>query len=84
MQMLEYLQTNPFPHCSTRVSVLVPADRVLLVLNKADLLPQDQRQNLDGELGRVSGLPPVCLISCHTAEGLQDFLAALHSAVRNL
>lgn len=84
MQMLEYLQTDPLAHCSTRVSVLVPADRVLLVLNKADLLPQDQRQNLDRELGRVCGLPLVCLISCLTAEGLHSFLAALHSAVRNL
>ncbi|XP_070817095.1 tRNA modification GTPase GTPBP3, mitochondrial isoform X2 [Chaetodon trifascialis] len=61
-----------------------PADRSLLVLNKIDLLPQEQRQKLDGELSRVSGLPPVCLISCHTNEGLQDFLAALHSSVKTL
>eukprot|EP00066_Takifugu_rubripes_P028391 XP_011617657.1 PREDICTED: tRNA modification GTPase GTPBP3, mitochondrial [Takifugu rubripes] len=61
-----------------------PVDRVLLVLNKTDLLPQVQRQNLDRELERVSGLPPVCLISCHTDDGLQDFLTVLHSSVRNL
>ncbi|CAG00759.1 unnamed protein product, partial [Tetraodon nigroviridis] len=58
--------------------------RVLLVLNKTDLLPHPERQNLARELARASGLPPVCLISCHTGEGLQDFLAALHSSVRNL
>lgn len=54
------------------------------MLNKTDLLPQVQRHQLDEELGRVSGLPPLCLISCQTEEGLQDFLAELHSSVRNL
>ncbi|XP_030288027.1 5-taurinomethyluridine-[tRNA] synthase subunit GTPB3, mitochondrial isoform X2 [Sparus aurata] len=59
-------------------------DRCLLVLNKTDLLPQEQRQKLARELGRVSGLPPVSLISCHTDEGLQDFLTVLHSSVKTL
>ncbi|KAM9358283.1 5-taurinomethyluridine-[tRNA] synthase subunit GTPB3, mitochondrial [Symphorus nematophorus] len=58
--------------------------RCLLVLNKTDLLPQEQRQKLDVELRQVSGLPPVCLISCHTNEGLQDFLTELHSSVKTL
>ncbi|KAF3835317.1 hypothetical protein F7725_027875 [Dissostichus mawsoni] len=61
-----------------------PADRCLLVLNKMDLLPEDQRLELDGELRRVSGFPPVCLISCHTKEGLHDFLTVLHSSVKTL
>ncbi|XP_026179583.1 5-taurinomethyluridine-[tRNA] synthase subunit GTPB3, mitochondrial isoform X3 [Mastacembelus armatus] len=60
------------------------ADRYLLVLNKTDLLPEDQRQRLGRELRQVSGFPPVCLISCHTNEGLQDFLTVLHSSVKTL
>ncbi|XP_042338016.1 tRNA modification GTPase GTPBP3, mitochondrial isoform X2 [Plectropomus leopardus] len=61
-----------------------PADRFLLVLNKTDLLPQEQKLKLDRQLRQVSGLPPVCFISCHTNEGLQDFLAVLHSSVKTL
>ncbi|XP_034387131.1 tRNA modification GTPase GTPBP3, mitochondrial isoform X2 [Cyclopterus lumpus] len=61
-----------------------PAERSLLVLNKTDLLPEEQRLELDWELRRVSGLPPVCHISCHTNEGLQDFLAVLHRSVKTL
>ncbi|KAJ4942966.1 hypothetical protein JOQ06_005478 [Pogonophryne albipinna] len=61
-----------------------PADRLLLVLNKMDLLPEEQRLELDGELRRVSGFPPVCLISCHTKEGVHDFLTVLHSSVKTL
>lgn len=60
------------------------ADRCLLVLNKTDLLPEDERQNLDRELRRVSGLPPTCLISCRTNEGLQEFLTVLHSSLKTL
>uniref|UniRef100_A0A3Q3K8W7 TrmE-type G domain-containing protein n=1 Tax=Monopterus albus TaxID=43700 RepID=A0A3Q3K8W7_MONAL len=33
---------------------------------------------------RVCGLPPVCLISCHTNEGLQDFVTVLHNSVKTL
>ncbi|XP_026200977.1 tRNA modification GTPase GTPBP3, mitochondrial isoform X2 [Anabas testudineus] len=62
----------------------LPADKCLLVLNKSDLLPEDGRQKLTGELRRVSGLPPICLISCHSNEGLQDFLTVLHSRVKTL
>ncbi|XP_028443168.1 5-taurinomethyluridine-[tRNA] synthase subunit GTPB3, mitochondrial isoform X2 [Perca flavescens] len=61
-----------------------PADRLLLVLNKTDMLPEERRLKLDRELRRVSGLPPVCLISCHTNEGLQDFLTVLHGSVKTL
>ncbi|XP_068599574.1 tRNA modification GTPase GTPBP3, mitochondrial [Brachionichthys hirsutus] len=61
-----------------------PADRFLLVLNKTDLLPREQKQKLDGDLSRSSGLPPICLISCQTSDGLRDFLAVLHRSVKNL
>ncbi|XP_056270928.1 tRNA modification GTPase GTPBP3, mitochondrial [Pseudoliparis swirei] len=56
----------------------------LLVLNKTDLLPEAQRLALDRELRGVSGLPPVCHISCLTSEGLQDFLSVLHASVKTL
>ncbi|XP_075887326.1 5-taurinomethyluridine-[tRNA] synthase subunit GTPB3, mitochondrial isoform X2 [Nelusetta ayraudi] len=69
---------------SSSTSFQEHTDRVLLVLNKTDLLPEEQRQQLDGELRRASGLPPVCLLSCHTSQGLQDFLAVLHSSVQRL
>uniref|UniRef100_A0A8C7YER4 GTP binding protein 3, mitochondrial n=1 Tax=Oryzias sinensis TaxID=183150 RepID=A0A8C7YER4_9TELE len=59
-------------------------ERCLLVLNKTDLLPEAQRQKLERELKGVSGLPPVCLISCQTHEGLQDFLSVLQSRVKTL
>ncbi|XP_039890869.1 tRNA modification GTPase GTPBP3, mitochondrial isoform X1 [Simochromis diagramma] len=65
-------------------SVLPDTDRCLLVLNKADLLPEKQRQKLDTELRGVSGLPAVRLISCQTNEGLKDFLTVLHSRVKTL
>ncbi|CAI5635517.1 unnamed protein product [Oreochromis niloticus] len=65
-------------------SVLPDTGRCLLVLNKADLLPEKQRQKLDMELRGVSGLPAVCLISCQTNEGLKDFLTVLHSSVKTL
>ncbi|XP_034036017.1 tRNA modification GTPase GTPBP3, mitochondrial isoform X2 [Thalassophryne amazonica] len=59
-------------------------DRCLLVLNKTDLLPEERRQMLDAELTQASGLPPVCLISCHTNDGLKNFLTALHNSVKTL
>ncbi|XP_049574641.1 tRNA modification GTPase GTPBP3, mitochondrial isoform X2 [Syngnathus scovelli] len=62
----------------------LPSDRFLVVLNKADLLPEQQRQMLKVNFGCISGLPHVCVISCHTNEGLQDFLATLHSRVKTL
>uniref|UniRef100_A0A3P8PL35 TrmE-type G domain-containing protein n=1 Tax=Astatotilapia calliptera TaxID=8154 RepID=A0A3P8PL35_ASTCA len=65
-------------------SVLPDTDRCLLVLNKADLLPEKQRQKLDTELRGVSGLPAVRLISCQTNEGLKAFLTVLHSSVKTL
>ncbi|XP_040926410.1 tRNA modification GTPase GTPBP3, mitochondrial isoform X2 [Betta splendens] len=60
------------------------ADKCLLVLNKTDLLPEDGRLTLERELRRVPGLPPICLVSCHTSEGLQGFLTELHGRVKTL
>ncbi|KAM7409689.1 hypothetical protein PAMA_001265 [Pampus argenteus] len=61
-----------------------PVNRHLLVLNKSDLLPEEHRQTLSRELRWISGLPPVCLVSCHTKEGLHDFLTVLHSSIKSL
>ncbi|KAK2835296.1 hypothetical protein Q5P01_015780 [Channa striata] len=58
--------------------------RCLLVLNKCDLLPEDERHKLDRELKRVRGLPAISLMSCHTDEGLQDFLTLLQNSVKIL
>ncbi|MEQ2265480.1 hypothetical protein XENORESO_007800 [Xenotaenia resolanae] len=58
--------------------------RCLLVLNKTDLLPEAQREQLTLGLRGVCGLPPVCLISCQTNEGLMDFLTVLQSSVKAL
>ncbi|XP_008404773.1 5-taurinomethyluridine-[tRNA] synthase subunit GTPB3, mitochondrial isoform X1 [Poecilia reticulata] len=60
------------------------AGRCLLVLNKTDLLPEAQREKLNLGLRRVSGLPPVCLISCQTNEGLKDFLTVLQSSIKTM
>ncbi|KAM3619584.1 uncharacterized protein V6R79_010459 [Siganus canaliculatus] len=81
-------QTAAFLHSHLR-SVLQTqeqseTDKFLLVLNKTDLLPEEQQQKLHRELSCVSGLPAVSLISCHTNEGLQEFLSALHSSVKAL
>uniref|UniRef100_UPI003AAD42CF tRNA modification GTPase GTPBP3, mitochondrial n=1 Tax=Centroberyx gerrardi TaxID=166262 RepID=UPI003AAD42CF len=59
-------------------------ERCLVVLNKTDLVPEERRQRLEKELRRSSALPPVCLLSCQTNAGLQDFLTALHSSVKAL
>ncbi|XP_056133560.1 tRNA modification GTPase GTPBP3, mitochondrial isoform X2 [Lampris incognitus] len=59
-------------------------ERYLLVLNKTDLVSEEQRLRLERELRCFSGLPPVCLISCQTSSGLQDFLTVLHSTVKAL
>ncbi|XP_068446245.1 tRNA modification GTPase GTPBP3, mitochondrial [Clinocottus analis] len=82
-QAVTFLQEHLSSVLSAQDSVF-PADRFLLVLNKTDLLPEERRLELDRELRRVSGLPPACHMSCHTREGLQDFLAVLHTRVKTL
>ncbi|XP_020512202.1 tRNA modification GTPase GTPBP3, mitochondrial isoform X2 [Labrus bergylta] len=83
-QAAAFLQDHLRTLLPTQEQPVFPTDRFLLVLNKTDLLPEEQRQKLDRELRRVSGLPPVCLISCHSNDGLQDFITALHSRVKTL
>ncbi|KAM4629068.1 5-taurinomethyluridine-[tRNA] synthase subunit GTPB3, mitochondrial isoform 2-T2 [Polymixia lowei] len=61
-----------------------PSERCLLVLNKTDLVPEEQMQELERELSRSPGLPPLCQISCQTNAGMQAFLAALHGSVKAL
>uniref|UniRef100_A0A8C5HRQ8 TrmE-type G domain-containing protein n=1 Tax=Gouania willdenowi TaxID=441366 RepID=A0A8C5HRQ8_GOUWI len=63
---------------------LMPSDQCLLVLNKTDLIADSQREKLAVGLQSVPGLPPFCLISCQTHQGLTDFLTALHSRVKTL
>ncbi|XP_057698134.1 tRNA modification GTPase GTPBP3, mitochondrial isoform X1 [Corythoichthys intestinalis] len=67
-----------------QMQTVLPSDRFLLVLNKVDLLPDEHRQMLKQKFGCIPALPPVCVISCHTNEGLQHFLTTLHSRVKSL
>ncbi|XP_010870873.2 tRNA modification GTPase GTPBP3, mitochondrial isoform X2 [Esox lucius] len=60
------------------------SDRVLLVLNKSDLVPEAQKERTERELRESLGLPPACFLSCHTTTGLGDFLAVLQSRVKTL
>lgn len=79
--MIKYHQLYRF---NLLLIVALSADRCVLVLNKTDLLPEDGRQKFNRELKQTSGLPPICPISCHTNEGLQEFLTVLHSSVETL
>ncbi|XP_054645710.1 tRNA modification GTPase GTPBP3, mitochondrial [Dunckerocampus dactyliophorus] len=65
------------------IHTALQTDKCLLVLNKVDLLPEEQRRMLKMELGSISRLP-LCVMSCRTNEGLQDFLTTLHSRVKTL
>ncbi|XP_061634632.1 tRNA modification GTPase GTPBP3, mitochondrial isoform X1 [Phyllopteryx taeniolatus] len=67
-----------------QVHTALQSDRFLVVLNKVDLLPEEQRDMLKMKFGCIAGLPPVCVLSCHTNEGLQDFLTTLHGRVKTL
>ncbi|XP_068090275.1 tRNA modification GTPase GTPBP3, mitochondrial [Hyperolius riggenbachi] len=49
---------------------------IIVVLNKADLISQDNWCTVR-ELCQRSGLPPTCMLSCHTGEGISDFLQIL-------
>lgn len=60
------------------------AERRVLVLNKLDLLSEWSRQKLQTELTSWAAPPSVCTVSCHSKEGLQDFLAELHNRVKHL
>ncbi|CAJ0918331.1 unnamed protein product [Ranitomeya imitator] len=49
---------------------------VIVALNKVDLLSQESIYTMQ-KLCQESGLPPVCLLSCHTKEGICKFLRIL-------
>ncbi|XP_073517163.1 tRNA modification GTPase GTPBP3, mitochondrial [Phyllobates terribilis] len=51
-------------------------NNVIVALNKVDLLSQESIFNIE-KLCQKSGLPPVCLLSCHTKEGISKFLGIL-------
>ncbi|XP_038858853.1 tRNA modification GTPase GTPBP3, mitochondrial isoform X3 [Salvelinus namaycush] len=77
----EYLSTVlPSPEAGMKAA----SDRVLLVLNKSDLVPEEQRERTEGELREITGLPPACFLSCYTSTGLEDFLTVLQSRVKTL
>ncbi|XP_061739484.1 tRNA modification GTPase GTPBP3, mitochondrial isoform X1 [Nerophis ophidion] len=84
-QAAAFLQDHLGSFLSTQehIHTALQSDRCLLVLNKVDLLPEEQGQMLKKELGCISGLP-VCVMSCHTNEGLQAFLTTLHNRVKTL
>ncbi|XP_029506902.1 tRNA modification GTPase GTPBP3, mitochondrial isoform X1 [Oncorhynchus nerka] len=77
----EHLSTVlPSPEAGMKAA----SDRVLLVLNKSDLVPEGQRERTEGELRERPGLPPACFLSCSTSTGLEDFLTVLQSRVKTL
>ncbi|XP_077108395.1 5-taurinomethyluridine-[tRNA] synthase subunit GTPB3, mitochondrial isoform X2 [Ranitomeya variabilis] len=49
---------------------------VIVALNKVDLLSQESIFNME-QICQETGLPPVCLLSCHTREGICKFLRIL-------
>ncbi|KAK7888887.1 hypothetical protein WMY93_024447 [Mugilogobius chulae] len=59
-------------------------EQSMVVLNKLDLLTEQRRQRLLTDLSLWTDPPCVCCVSCHTREGLQDFLSQLHLRVRHL
>ncbi|XP_064187647.1 tRNA modification GTPase GTPBP3, mitochondrial isoform X1 [Anguilla rostrata] len=60
------------------------ARRCLLVLNKSDLLTEEQAAEVQSALARARGLPPACLMSCQTGHGLDGFMEALLRQVKAL
>lgn len=60
------------------------AERCVMVLNKLDLLSEQSRQRLQTELSSWAAPPSLCCVSCHTKEGLDDFLTELHHRVQQL
>uniref|UniRef100_A0A8C7IMY3 GTP binding protein 3, mitochondrial n=1 Tax=Oncorhynchus kisutch TaxID=8019 RepID=A0A8C7IMY3_ONCKI len=69
---------------SPEAGMTAASDKVLLVLNKSDLVPEEQRERTEGELRERPGLPPACFLSCSTSTGLEDFLTVLQSRVKTL
>ncbi|KAJ8278645.1 hypothetical protein COCON_G00057110 [Conger conger] len=58
--------------------------RSLLVLNKSDLLTAEHAAEVQSALDGAQGLPPSCLLSCQTGQGLDGFMEALEKQVKTL
>ncbi|KAM5194182.1 5-taurinomethyluridine-[tRNA] synthase subunit GTPB3, mitochondrial [Mantella aurantiaca] len=56
---------------------------VIVVLNKMDLLSQENLFATQ-ELCHRRELPPLCLLSCHTGEGVGDFLRILRQTLETI
>ncbi|KAM9329550.1 5-taurinomethyluridine-[tRNA] synthase subunit GTPB3, mitochondrial [Gastrophryne carolinensis] len=59
------------------------AKSVIIVLNKIDLLTRGNVSTVQ-EFGQQSGLPPTCLLSCHTGEGVGVFLGILKETLESM
>ncbi|KAL1022849.1 hypothetical protein UPYG_G00033270 [Umbra pygmaea] len=60
------------------------SDRILLVLNKSDLVAGGKQERIERELAGCPAVPPACFLSCNTFTGLGAFLAVLQSRVNTL
>ncbi|XP_062869076.1 tRNA modification GTPase GTPBP3, mitochondrial [Trichomycterus rosablanca] len=58
--------------------------KCLLILNKSDLLHDDHISVVQKTLQQASNLVPVCILSCHSRDGLHDFLTLLQDRVKTL
>ncbi|KAM3939364.1 5-taurinomethyluridine-[tRNA] synthase subunit GTPB3, mitochondrial [Leptodactylus fuscus] len=56
---------------------------VIVALNKVDLLSQESIVNIE-KLCRDPKLPPVCLLSCHTGEGISNFLRIMRDCLEGI
>nr|DBA28281.1 TPA: hypothetical protein GDO54_008668 [Pyxicephalus adspersus] len=56
---------------------------VIIVLNKMDLLSQENLSSTH-KLIQQHGLPPICLLSCHTGEGVEEFLRILKQTLETI
>ncbi|KAJ8277404.1 hypothetical protein GJAV_G00074790 [Gymnothorax javanicus] len=56
----------------------------ILVLNKSDLLAEGRVARIRSVLSQAKGLPPICIMSCQTGHGLEEFMEALQKQVQTL
>ncbi|MFT7798660.1 tRNA modification GTPase GTPBP3, mitochondrial [Arapaima gigas] len=58
--------------------------RCLLVLNKRDLLHEEQLNTIEKTITHVEDFPPVCLLSCQSGDGFDHFLSILQNRLQTL
>ncbi len=56
----------------------------ILILNKSDLISAEHKCSMQAALEEAAHVPPACLLSCHTKDGLQDLLMALQNRLKTL